>query len=136
MPIPASTRAVRLSETAAARAARKKAVLDALDASAAATAKRYGGLRVPKGVAALVAKRAKAVRAAAGGSVTKPLEDATLSLDAAVRALARLRAPVDAFFERVTVNAPDAGLRANRLKLLNALRTATLAVADFGRIEG
>ena len=54
----------------------------------------------------------------------------------AMRALSRLRAPVDAFFERVTVNADDPALRENRLLLLNALRAATRAVADFSRIEG
>ncbi|WP_232628626.1 glycine--tRNA ligase subunit beta [Methylobacterium sp. Leaf118] len=54
----------------------------------------------------------------------------------AMRALSRLRAPVDAFFERVTVNADDSALRENRLLLLNALRAATREVADFSRIEG
>ena len=56
--------------------------------------------------------------------------------EGAMRALSRLRAPVDAFFDKVTVNAEDAGLRANRLALLNALRAATREVADFSRIEG
>lgn len=54
----------------------------------------------------------------------------------AMQALSTLRAPVDAFFERVTVNADDPALRENRLALLNALRAATRAVADFSRIEG
>ena len=54
----------------------------------------------------------------------------------AMRALSRLRAPVDAFFEKVTVNADDPALRRNRLLLLNALRAATREVADFSRIEG
>ncbi len=54
----------------------------------------------------------------------------------AMQALSTLRAPVDAFFEKVTVNADDPALRANRLALLNALRAATLEVADFSRIEG
>ena len=54
----------------------------------------------------------------------------------AMRALSRLRAPVDAFFEKVTVNAEDPRLRANRLALLNALRAATREVAEFSRIEG
>jgi glycyl-tRNA synthetase beta chain len=56
--------------------------------------------------------------------------------EGAMRALSRLRAPVDAFFDKVTVNAEDPALRANRLKLLNAIREATRAVADFSRIEG
>jgi glycyl-tRNA synthetase beta chain len=55
---------------------------------------------------------------------------------AAMTALARLRAPVDAFFDKVTVNAPDAALRENRLKLLAQIRAATLDVADFSKIEG
>jgi glycyl-tRNA synthetase beta chain len=54
----------------------------------------------------------------------------------AMNALAELRAPVDAFFEKVTVNVPDLPLRANRLKLLSEIRAATLNVADFSRISG
>jgi glycyl-tRNA synthetase beta chain len=56
--------------------------------------------------------------------------------EGAMRALSRLRAPVDAFFDKVTVNADDPALRANRLTLLNAIREATRTVADFSRIEG
>ena len=55
---------------------------------------------------------------------------------AAMSAIARLRAPVDAFFEKVTVNAEDKALRENRLKLLDRIRAATRTVADFSRIEG
>jgi glycyl-tRNA synthetase beta chain len=55
---------------------------------------------------------------------------------AAMRALAELRPAVDAFFDQVTVNAEEAALRANRLRLLSRLRTATHAVADFSRVEG
>ncbi|MCX5512325.1 glycine--tRNA ligase subunit beta [Kaistia algarum] len=55
---------------------------------------------------------------------------------AAMGALARLRAPVDAFFDKVLVNAEDAAIRANRLKLLTAIRDATLAVADFSKVGG
>ncbi len=51
-------------------------------------------------------------------------------------ALAELRPAVDAFFDKVTVNDLDPALRANRLRLLNQLREATRAVADFGRIAG
>lgn len=54
----------------------------------------------------------------------------------AMRALSQLRAPVDAFFEHVTVNADDPRLRENRLDLLNALRAATREVADFSAIVG
>jgi glycyl-tRNA synthetase beta chain len=55
---------------------------------------------------------------------------------AAMGAVAKLRPFVDAFFERVTVNVDDVQARANRLKLLNQIREATRAVADFSRIEG
>ena len=56
--------------------------------------------------------------------------------EGAMRALAGLRGSVDGFFERVTVNADDAALRVNRLRLLAALRRTMLGVADFGRVEG
>ncbi|MBM6595934.1 glycine--tRNA ligase subunit beta [Microvirga pudoricolor] len=56
--------------------------------------------------------------------------------EGAMRALSRLRQPVDAFFDKVIVNADDPALRANRLRLLNELRQATRTVADFSRIEG
>ena len=48
----------------------------------------------------------------------------------------KLRPHVDAFFDKVTVNVDDKALRENRLKLLNKIRAATRAVADFSRIEG
>jgi len=55
---------------------------------------------------------------------------------AAMSAMAKLRPFVDAFFDKVTVNVDDAPLRENRLKLLNEIREATRAVADFSKIEG
>ncbi|MBX6366772.1 MAG: glycine--tRNA ligase subunit beta [Rhodospirillales bacterium] len=54
----------------------------------------------------------------------------------AMAALAALRRPVDEFFDRVTVNAPEAELRANRLRLLSEIRATLGRVADFSRIEG
>ncbi|MEQ1614103.1 MAG: glycine--tRNA ligase subunit beta [Hyphomicrobiaceae bacterium] len=54
----------------------------------------------------------------------------------AMRALAELRSPVDAFFEKVTVNEKDPDIRRNRLKMLSEIRTATLQVADFSKIAG
>ena len=54
----------------------------------------------------------------------------------AMKALAALRRPVDAFFDDVTVNADDADLRANRLKLLNGIRSALDGVADFSKLQG
>jgi glycyl-tRNA synthetase beta chain len=55
---------------------------------------------------------------------------------AAMSAMAKLRPAVDAFFDKVTVNVEDKALRENRLKLLNEIRTATRAGADFSKIEG
>ena len=55
---------------------------------------------------------------------------------AAMRAMAKLRPPVDAFFDKVTVNVDDKALRQNRLKLLNQIREATREVADFSKVEG
>ena len=54
----------------------------------------------------------------------------------AMTVLALLRGPVDAFFDKVTVNAEDKALRANRLRLLSGIRATLGAVADFSRIEG
>jgi len=54
----------------------------------------------------------------------------------AMAAIAKLRPAVDAFFDKVTVNVDEPAVRTNRLKLLNQIREATLAVADFSRIEG
>jgi glycyl-tRNA synthetase beta chain len=54
----------------------------------------------------------------------------------AMTAMAKLRPAVDAFFDEVTVNVEDQALRENRLKLLNEIRAATRAVADFSKIEG
>jgi glycyl-tRNA synthetase beta chain len=60
----------------------------------------------------------------------------TEDFEAAMRAMASLRPHVDAFFDKVTVNVDDKALRENRLKLLNEIRAATRAVADFSKIEG
>ena len=54
----------------------------------------------------------------------------------AMRAMAALRPPLDAFFDRVTVNAPDPALRLNRLRLLRRVRATMDRAADFSRIEG
>ena len=54
----------------------------------------------------------------------------------AMAVLAELRPPVDAFFDHVTVNCEDAGLRINRLKLLSQIRSSLSGVADFSQIEG
>ena len=56
--------------------------------------------------------------------------------DKAMEQMAALRAPVDAFFDRVTVNCDDAEIRVNRLKLLSHIRATLNQVADFSQIEG
>jgi glycyl-tRNA synthetase beta chain len=68
-------------------------------------------------------------KADAGAAVAK--ED----FAAAMTAMAGLRPAVDAFFEKVTVNADDKAVRENRLKLLGEIRAATRAVADFSKIQ-
>jgi glycyl-tRNA synthetase beta chain len=55
---------------------------------------------------------------------------------AAMGLLATLRGPIDAFFDNVTVNASDAKLRANRLRLLSQIRTTMNRIADFSQLEG
>ena len=71
-----------------------------------------------------------AVKEAAAAAVAK--ED----YEGAMAAIAKLRSDVDAFFEKVTVNVEMSDRRENRLKLLNEIREATRAVADFSKIEG
>ncbi len=68
------------------------------------------------------------------GQVRRALREE--DFEAAMTAIAKLRAPVDAFFEGVTVNDKDATFRENRLRLLNHIRAATAEVADFSKIEG
>jgi glycyl-tRNA synthetase beta chain len=55
---------------------------------------------------------------------------------AAMAITARLRPPLDAFFENVTVNSPKPDLRRNRLRLLAQVRSIMDQIADFSRIEG
>jgi glycyl-tRNA synthetase beta chain len=71
---------------------------------------------------------------AAEANAKKAVEEEDFT--SAMRHIAKLRAPVDAFFDKVTVNDADPSYRENRLKLLNRIREATLAVADFSKIEG
>jgi glycyl-tRNA synthetase beta chain len=81
-----------------------------------------------------LARTIDTVREEASGAVQR--ED----YEAAMREMAKLRPYVDAFFDKVTVNVAEGTekkeLRENRLKLLNQIRVATEAVADFSRIEG
>ena len=67
-------------------------------------------------------------------SAIKSLENE--DFQGAMKALAALRAPVDAFFEHVIVNADDANIRVNRLNILAQIRDTTRQVADISKIEG
>jgi glycyl-tRNA synthetase beta chain len=77
-----------------------------------------------------LAERLKSAAAKAGAALERE------AFDDAMAALAALRGPVDEFFDRVTVNSDDRGLRANRLRLLSEIRATLNAVADFSEIEG
>jgi glycyl-tRNA synthetase beta chain len=61
---------------------------------------------------------------------------ASENFEAAMAALATLRAPIDRFFDEVTVNDPDQTKRTARLNLLARFRAAVHRVADFSKIEG
>ena len=68
-----------------------------------------------------------------------PAVDAAIKAEdfaGAMAALAKLRAPLDAFFDKVTVNADEAGLRTNRLRLLARIGAAMGGLADFSKVEG
>ena len=56
--------------------------------------------------------------------------------EAAMAAMSNLRGPIDAFFDRVIVNADDEDVRKNRLNLLSTIRSVLGRVADFSKIEG
>jgi glycyl-tRNA synthetase beta chain len=77
-----------------------------------------------------LAKAIDQVKSEAGAAVAK--ED----FATAMSAMAKLRPAVDAFFDKVKVNDDEPAVRENRLKLLNEIRAATRAVADFSKIEG
>ena len=86
--------------------------------------------------AALLAEPAEKALADAVATARRAAAAAVSSEDfaGAMSALAGLRAPVDAFFDGILVNAPDAAVRENRLKLLTQIRAACHTVADFSRI--
>jgi len=67
-------------------------------------------------------------------NVAQALKDE--NFHAAMGQLAGLRKPVDAFFDKVTVNADEAALRENRLRLLGGIGRTLDQVADFSKIEG
>lgn len=79
----------------------------------------------------------KALGAALDRSTTESREAlAKQDFAAALHALAKVHQPADAFFTDVMVNAEDAALRLNRLRLLGSLRSQLHAVADFSKIAG
>ncbi|MDP1837461.1 MAG: glycine--tRNA ligase subunit beta [Reyranella sp.] len=89
--------------------------------------------------AALLEQTEEKAVAAALAEVERSLGPALKAEDfaGAMAAFAGLRAPVDAFFDKVTVNVTDKPeLRLNRLKLLNQIRATMDRVADFSKIEG
>jgi glycyl-tRNA synthetase beta chain len=113
-------------------------------ASLAAANKRVGnilkkvdGAVAAKVDAALLKESAEVALNAALGQV-KPQADAAFErgdYTASLQALAALKAPVDAFFDAVMVNAEDPALRANRLGLLATLHQAMNRVADLSRLS-
>jgi glycyl-tRNA synthetase beta chain len=76
-----------------------------------------------------LAKAIDQVKAEASAAVAK--ED----FAGAMSVIAKLRPAVDAFFDKVKVNDDDPKVRENRLKLLNEIRAATRAVADFSKLQ-
>ncbi|WP_454599322.1 glycine--tRNA ligase subunit beta [Qipengyuania sp. SM2507] len=76
------------------------------------------------------------IQALAAAEPAAALAVAAEEFASAMAALASLRAPIDRFFEEVTVNDEDKSKRAARLDLLARFRAAVHTVADFSRIEG
>ncbi|WP_077034025.1 glycine--tRNA ligase subunit beta [Pelomonas sp. KK5] len=133
----------RLADVAARLAAVREFEVLPEAASLAAANKRIGNIlkKSEQAVearidAALLKEPAEQALAAALGDVT-PKADAQFKAGqyaASLRELAALKAPVDAFFDGVMVNAEDAALRANRLGLLKTLHEAMNRVADLARL--
>jgi len=112
-------------------------------AALAAANKRVGNIlkkaegAVPEAVdAALLRESAEQALAAALQAVAPQADAAFAAGDYTgnLQVLAQLKAPVDAFFDGVMVNADDAALRANRLALLGGLQRAMNRVADLSRL--
>ncbi len=97
-------------------------------------AKSYDGAPAAKLLKEKEEKALNTAIGAVGEKVAKALSSE--DFEGAMAALAKLRAPVDAFFDKVTVNADDPDLRQNRLTLLAQIRALTLQIADFSKIEG
>jgi glycyl-tRNA synthetase beta chain len=124
----AAVRAFAALPEAAALAAANKRVSNILKKADAA---------VPASVDAALLKEAAEAALHAALHAVAPGADAAFERGdhtASLQALAALKAPVDAFFDGVMVNADDAALRANRLALLGALQRAMNRVADLSRL--
>ena len=99
--------------------------------------KEKGEYRFPPDVGALAQAEEKALQAAllsAQEAIAKLLQREDFA--GAMSEMAKLRAPVDRFFDKVTVNADDKTLRENRLKLLAQIVATAHQVADFSKVEG
>jgi len=112
-------------------------------ASLAAANKRIGNILKKSDVAVVAAidetllQEPAEQHLAAALKTVQPLADACFhkgEYAASLRELAALKAPVDAFFDSVMVNAEDPALRANRLGLLKTLHEAMNRVADLSRL--
>ncbi len=100
---------------------------------------KKGPLDLPTGVdAGLFAQAEESALATALAATRVPVAQALAGGDdaGAMSALATLRAPLDAFFDQVTVNADEPRLRLNRLALLRDVQAQLNQTADFSRIEG
>ena len=96
--------------------------------------KTYGGEIDAAQLAAPEAQTLSAAVDKAHSAVARDLQSDDYA--GAISVLASLRAPVDAFFEKVLVNDADPSIRANRLNLLARLRDTMHLVADFSKVAG
>jgi glycyl-tRNA synthetase beta chain len=97
-------------------------------------AERFAGAADPVLFAAAEEKALGAALRAAEAGVADALKREDFA--AAMKWLASLRAPLDAFFDTVTVNASEPALRLNRLRLLQEIGAAMNRIADFSKVEG
>ena len=81
-------------------------------------------------------KNARSPTVSARSAAVRELSSTREEFEAAMTELARLRRPVDDFFDKVTVNCDEPALRENRLRLLSRIRETLNQVADFSQIEG
>ncbi len=95
--------------------------------------RRYAGAPDPDLLVEPAERELHAALERAEGRIAAALQGEDFAL--AMAALAALRGPIDAFFDKVMVNVPETDLRQNRLLLLSRIRSALDAVADFSLIE-